>query len=100
VAQEVEWLLCKLKGSPEFNPLLPPKKKKKSLVLVAHAVIIAIQEAEIRKTEVQTLSRKHPTQKRAAGVAQVVESLPSKCEALGSNPHTAKKKKKILCLDV
>jgi hypothetical protein len=31
---------------------------------------------------------------RAAGVARVVEVLPSKCEALSSNPITAKKKKK------
>jgi hypothetical protein len=37
------------------------------------------------------LSRKHWTQKRAGGVTQVVECLPSKCEALNS---TAKKKKK------
>jgi hypothetical protein len=32
--------------------------------------------------------------KRAGGVAQVVEYLLSKCEALSSNPSTEKKKKK------
>jgi hypothetical protein len=32
-------------------------------------------------------------QKRAGGEAQVVEFLPSKCEALSSNPTTANKKK-------
>jgi hypothetical protein len=37
---------------------------------------------------------KKKSQKRAGGVAQVVELLPSKCEALSSNPNTAKKKKK------
>jgi hypothetical protein len=31
---------------------------------------------------------------RAGEVSQVVEHLPSKCEALSSNPSTAKKKKK------
>jgi hypothetical protein len=30
----------------------------------------------------------------AGGVAQVEEHLPSKCEALSSNPNTAKGKKK------
>jgi hypothetical protein len=30
----------------------------------------------------------------AGGVAQVIESLPSKCEALSSNPITSKKKKR------
>jgi hypothetical protein len=31
---------------------------------------------------------------RAAGLAQVIERLHSKCEALNSNPSTAKRKKK------
>jgi hypothetical protein len=30
--------------------------------------------------------------KRASGVAQVVENLPSKCKALSSNPSSAKRK--------
>jgi hypothetical protein len=31
------------------------------------------------------------SEKRTAGVAQVVDCLPSKCEALSSNPTTVKK---------
>jgi hypothetical protein len=42
------------------------------------------------------LSQKYPTQNRAGGVAQVVQHLPSKYEALNLNPSTAKKKKKIV----
>jgi hypothetical protein len=37
---------------------------------------------------------KNPSQKRAGGVAQMVEHLPSKHEALSLNSSTAKKKKK------
>jgi hypothetical protein len=33
--------------------------------------------------------------KRAGGMAQVVESLPSKFRAMSSNPSTTKKKKRI-----
>jgi hypothetical protein len=33
--------------------------------------------------------------KRAGGMAQAVEHLPSKCDTLSSNPRTTKKKKKI-----
>jgi hypothetical protein len=40
----------------------------------------------------QILSQKNPSQKRADGVAQVLEDLPSECEALSSNLRTAKKK--------
>jgi hypothetical protein len=56
-------------------------------------IILATQEAEIRKITVQgqarqivckTLSQKYSTQNRAGGVAQEVEQLPSKCEALSS----------------
>jgi signal recognition particle GTPase len=36
------------------------------------------------------LSKKYPTQKRACGVAQVVEHLPSMREALSSNSNTDK----------
>jgi hypothetical protein len=32
--------------------------------------------------------------KRAGGMAQVIEHLPSKCEDLNSNPSTAKNKKR------
>jgi hypothetical protein len=37
---------------------------------------------------------KNPSQKRAIGVVQVIEHLPSKHEMLCSNPSAAKKKKK------
>jgi hypothetical protein len=36
----------------------------------------------------ETLSQKTPKQKRASRMAQVVEYLPSKLEALNSNPIT------------
>jgi hypothetical protein len=66
-------------------------------------VILATQEAKIRRITVQsqprqivweTLSRKYSTQKRAGRVAQVVKYLPSKCEALVLNPYKNKIKKK------
>jgi hypothetical protein len=44
--------------------------------------------------KIKTLSQKYPIQKRAGRVAQIVESLPIKHEALSSNPSAAKKKKK------
>jgi hypothetical protein len=40
----------------------------------------------------KTLSEKYPIQKSAGGVAQVVEILPSKCEARSSKPSAAKTK--------
>jgi hypothetical protein len=53
-------------------------------------VILATQEAEIRRIEVQhqpsKISWKHPTENRASGVVQVVEHLPSEPVALSSNP--------------
>jgi hypothetical protein len=65
------------------------------------AIILATQEAEIRRIKGQsqpgqivdeTLSRKHPTPiKKVGGVAQEVQRLPSKCEALSSNHSTEKK---------
>jgi hypothetical protein len=45
-----------------------------------------------RANRLKTLSRKHPTQKRAGGVAQEVESLPSK-PWFKSHFHKKKKKK-------
>jgi hypothetical protein len=42
----------------------------------------------------ETLSQKHPTQKRVVGMAQVIECLPGRCAALSSNPSIIKKKKK------
>jgi hypothetical protein len=43
---------------------------------------------------VRPYHKKNPSLKRAHGVVQVVEQLPSKCKALSSNPSTTKKKKK------
>jgi hypothetical protein len=40
------------------------------------------------------LSQKHSTQKRADGVAEVAEYLPSNCDALSSNPNATKKKER------
>jgi hypothetical protein len=63
-------------------------------------VILAAQEAENRRFTVQdqpqqivhkTLSQKNPSQKRAGRVVKVVAHLPSKSEALSSNPSAAKK---------
>jgi hypothetical protein len=59
-------------------------------------VILASQEAEFRRITVRSqpgqivhelLSQKYPIQKRADGVAQVVEHLPGKCESLSSSPR-------------
>jgi hypothetical protein len=47
-----------------------------------------------RQRVLETLSQKYPTQNRAGRVVQVVESLPSKCEVLSSNPSTIKKKER------
>jgi hypothetical protein len=67
-------------------------------------VILATQEAEVRKIEFQnqprqtvlkTLSQKKKKKNstnRANGVTQVVEHPPSKCEVLSSNPTIKKKK--------
>jgi hypothetical protein len=41
---------------------------------------------------------KKPKGKRAGGVAQVTECLPSKYKALSSKPNTTKKKKKLVDL--
>jgi hypothetical protein len=68
------------------------------------AIILATQEAEIRRILVQgqptqivhkNLSQKYPTctRKRVGEVTQMVEHLPRKCEALNSNPSTLPKKK-------
>jgi hypothetical protein len=60
------------------------------------------QEAEIRRIVVQsqprqivqeTLSQKHPTQKRAGRLAQVVEHLPCKYKTLSSNSSSSPPKK-------
>jgi hypothetical protein len=45
-----------------------------------------------RQIDCKTLSQKQTTQKRAGRLAQEVECLPSKREALSSNLSTTKKK--------
>jgi hypothetical protein len=47
-------------------------------------------EASPGQIVLKTLFPKYPTQKRAGRVAQVVERLPSKREALSSNPKRKK----------
>jgi hypothetical protein len=54
---------------------------------------IAVQR-QLRQIHCKTLSGKDPT-KRAGWVAQAVECLPSKHEAMTANPSTTKKKKKF-----
>jgi hypothetical protein len=70
--------------------------------MVVHAYKIPdTWEAEVGRLKVQvhpgkkceTLSEKQTKSKGSRGMAQVVESLPNKCEALGSVPSTEKKKK-------
>jgi hypothetical protein len=80
--------------------------KNKSFCIVGHRwlmpVILAIQEEKIRRITVrgqsrqvvhEMLSQKYSTYKRAGKVAQVVESLPSKCEALVQTPIPPKRNK-------
>jgi hypothetical protein len=72
-------------------------------VSVTHACNPSYEEAEInriivrsqlRQIVLETLFWKHPTQERAGGVVQVVDYLPSKDEALSSNPRTNNHNKK------
>jgi hypothetical protein len=72
-------------------------------VLVAHFCNPSYSGGKIRRimvrsqpgqTVYETLFLKYPTQNRAKGVAQVLEQLCSKYDALSSNPSAAKKKKK------
>jgi hypothetical protein len=67
-------------------------------------VILATQEAKIRKIAVQgqseqivhkTLSQKYPTQNRAGGMAEVVGHLPNNHDALISSPSTTRKRKRF-----
>jgi hypothetical protein len=51
-------------------------------------------QSQPRQTVGEILCQKCQTQKRAVGVTQVLEHLPSKLENLNSNPSTTKKKKK------
>lgn len=48
-------------------------------------------QGQTKQIVLKILSQKHPSKKRAGCVAQVVEGLPSKSEALNANPNTTKK---------
>jgi hypothetical protein len=61
-------------------------------------ITLATQETEVRRIVLQSQAwanstldpiLKKSSQKRFGGVVQVVECLPSQCEALSSNPSTA-----------
>jgi hypothetical protein len=52
-----------------------------------------VVQSQPRQIVHKTLSQKHPTHKRAGGVTQIAEHLPSNCEALSSSSSTAKRKK-------
>jgi hypothetical protein len=58
-------------------------------------VRIAIQR-QLGQIVLETLHQKYPTQKRAGRVSQVVGCLPSKLEALNSNPSPAKNPQKYI----
>jgi hypothetical protein len=74
-------------------------------VSVAQPVILATQEAEIMRILVQSwlvflkarpyLKNTQYTHKRSGGVAQVVEHLPKRSEALSSSPSKLKNKKQV-----
>jgi hypothetical protein len=49
---------------------------------------------QISPKEIVQQQQQNPNTNRAGGVAQVVEQLPSKCEALSTNSSSTKKKKK------
>jgi hypothetical protein len=51
-------------------------------------------QSQQRQIVWETVSQKYSTQKRVGRVAQVVECLHSKHEALSSNPSSAGKKKR------
>jgi hypothetical protein len=81
-----------------------PHCHKKCFLLVKHEwlmpVILATQEAEIRRIKVASLSSRDPISKQPntkTRLAEWLESLPSKpstYEALSSNPSITQKKKK------
>jgi hypothetical protein len=56
---------------------------------VAEVRGIAVQR-QPRQIVHEPLSQKYPVQKRAGGVAEAVQHLPSKHKTLSSNPNTIK----------
>jgi hypothetical protein len=48
-----------------------------------------VVQSQLGQIVYEILSQKYPTQKRTAGVIQVVEHLPNKSEVLSSNASTA-----------
>jgi hypothetical protein len=91
--------------SKVFYPTECNLKNKKSNILAGWwwlmPVILATQEVELRRIAVwsqaeqivcKILPWRNPKQQRAGGVAQVVGCLPSRYQALSSNPTTIKKK--------
>jgi hypothetical protein len=52
-------------------------------------------EAILGEVIMRTYLKKQTKIKRAGGEAQAVERLPSKCQALSSNPSTANRKRKL-----
>jgi hypothetical protein len=61
-------------------------------------IILAPQEAGIRKIPVQS-QLGQTTEKRAGGVTQEVQHVPSKSEALSSNSSTTKREK-MICREI
>jgi hypothetical protein len=69
--------------------------------MVAHTCDPSTEEAEAGEEDhkfkanldynTRPCLKRTTTTKRAGGVAEVVENLPSKCEAMGSNPVLKKK---------
>jgi hypothetical protein len=85
-----------------WSLVLHLKKKRKEKKIVAHACNLSYLDcrdqdcsrSQSRVIVLETLSWKHPTQKRAGGVAQVVECLPGKHWNPEFEPQYWKKKKR------
>jgi hypothetical protein len=97
----IELLLCRHEAESKLQSLREQKKKIAQLP-VTHtcnpSYSTGRDQEDIGSRPAQgnseTLSQKYPTHTQKwgwqSGVAQVAQGLPSKCEALYSNPTTAK----------